>query len=96
MGTPADWFRGVRTQKKAKGKSSADGKLSRLVFPVIPPAEKDIPAPLRKKRLAAEAKIETLRSLKKTLEAEIYYRNLEKLFLELAATNDEIETAQQE
>ena len=96
MGTPADWFRGVRTQKKAKGKSSADGKLSRLVFPVIPAAEKDIPAPLRKKRLAAEAKIETLRSLKKTLEAEIYYRDLEKLFLELAATNDAIETAQQE
>ena len=96
MGTPADWFRGVRTQKKAKGKSSADGKLSRLVFPVIPPAEKDIPAPLRKKRLTTEAKIETLRSLKKTLEAEIYYRDIEKLFLELAALNDEIETTQQE
>ena len=96
MGTPADWFRGVRTQKKAKGKSSADGKLSRLVFPVIPPAEKGIPAPLRKKRLAIEAKIETLRSLKKTLDAEVYYRDLEKLFLELATTNDEIEAAQQE
>ena len=96
MGTPADWFRGVRTQKKAKGKSSADGKLSRLVFPVIPPTEKDVPEPLRKKRLDTEAKIETLRSLKKTLDAEIYYRDLEKLFLELAATNDEIETAQQE
>ena len=96
MGTPADWFRGVRTQKKAKGKSSADGKLSRLVFPVIPPAEKDIPAPLRKKRVTTEAEIETLRSLKKTLEAEIYYRDIEKLFLELAALNDEIETAQQE
>ena len=96
MGTPADWFRGVRTQKKAKGKSSADGKLSRLVFPVIPPAEKDIPAPLRKKRLTTEAEIETLRSLKKTLEAEIYYRDIEKLFLELAALNDEIETTQQE
>ena len=96
MGTPADWFRGVRTQKKAKGKSSAAGKLSRLVFPVIPAAEKDIPAPLRKKRLAAEAKIETLRSLKKTLDGETYYRDLEKLFLELATLNDEIETAQQE
>ena len=47
-------------------------------------------------RLAAEAKIETLRSLKKTIETEVYYRDLEKLFLELAATNDEIETAQQE
>ena len=96
MGTPADWFRGVRTQKKAKGKSSADGKLSRLVFPVIPLAEKGIPTPLRKKRLAIEAKIETLRSLKKTLDAEVYYRDLEKLFLELATTNDEIEAAQQE
>ena len=96
MGTPADWFRGVRTQKKAKGKSSADGKLSRLVFPAIPLAEKGIPTPLRKKRLAIEAKIETLRSLKKTLDAEVYYRDLEKLFLELATTNDEIEAAQQE
>lgn len=96
MGTPADWFRGVRTHKKAKGKSSADGKLSRLVFPVIPLAEKGIPTPLRKKRLAIEAKIETLRSLKKTLDAEVYYRDLEKLFLELATTNDEIEAAQQE
>ena len=95
MGTPADWFRGVRTQKKAKGKSSADGQLSRLVFPVIPPAEKDIPAPLRKKRLAAEANIETLRSLKKTVDAEVYYRDLEKLFLELASVNDEIEAARQ-
>ena len=95
MGTPADWFRGVRTQKKAKGKSSADGKLSRLVFPVIPPAEKDISALLRKKRLAVEAKIETLRSLKKTIDAEVYYRDLEKLFLELAGVNDEIETTRQ-
>ncbi|MEE2947514.1 MAG: hypothetical protein VX392_04280 [Verrucomicrobiota bacterium] len=95
MGTPADWFRGVRTQKKAKGKSSADGKLSRLVFPVIPPAEKDIPIPLRTKRLAAEAKIETLRSLKKTIDTEVYYRDLEKLFLELAGVNDEIEIARQ-
>ncbi len=93
MGTPADWFRGVRSEKKAKGKSSADGKLSRLVFPVIPPTEKDVPEPLRKKRLAAEGKIETLRTLKKTLEAEIYYRDLEKLFIELAVINDEIETA---
>jgi hypothetical protein len=60
---------------------------------VIPLAEKDIPAPLRQKRLAAEAKIETLRTLKKTLEAEMYYGDLEKLFIELAVINDEIETA---
>ena len=62
---------------------------------MIPPAEKDIPAPLRKKRLAAEANIETLRSLKKTVDAEVYYRDLEKLFLELASVNDEIEAARQ-
>lgn len=93
-GTPADWFRGVRIEKKAKGNSNADGLLSRLVFPVVPAAEKEIPEPLRKKRGEVEAKIETLRSLKKTLEADIYYRDLEKLFLDLAKVNDEIESAQ--
>jgi hypothetical protein len=41
-----------------------------------------------------EAKIETLRSLKKSLEADVYYRDLEKLFIELASINDEIETTQ--
>lgn len=68
--------------------------LSRLVFPVVPAAEKEIPDSLRKKRAEVEAKIETLRSLKKSLEADVYYRDLEKLFLELASINDEIETAQ--
>tara|TARA_Y100001934_G_C12309009_1_gene753941 strand:- start:187 stop:1224 length:1038 start_codon:yes stop_codon:yes gene_type:complete len=93
-GTPADWFRGVRIERKARGNSTADGKLSRLVFPVVPPGEKDIPGPLREKRTGVEAKIETLRSLKKSLDADVYYRDLEKLFLELAAINDEIESAQ--
>ena len=93
-GTPADWFRGVRLAKKAKGNSAADGKLSRLVFPVVPHAEKEIPGPLRVKRARVEAKIETLRSLKKSLETDVYYRDLEKLFLELATINDEIESSQ--
>ena len=93
-GTPADWFRGVRIEKKAKGNSNADGLLSRLVFPVVSAAEKEIPEPLRKKRAEVESKIETMRSLKKTLEADIYYRDLEKLFLDLARVNDEIESAQ--
>ena len=93
-GTPADWFRGVRIEKKAKGNSNADGLLSRLVFPVVPAAEKEIPELLRKKRAEVESKIETMRSLKKTLEADIYYRDLEKLFLDLARVNDEIESAQ--
>ena len=93
-GTPADWFRGVRIERKAKGDSTADGKLSRLVFPVVPPAEKDIPGLLRERRAGVEVKIETLRSLKKSLEADVYYRDLEKLFLELATINDEIDSAQ--
>ena len=84
-GTPADWFRGVRIEKKAKGNSNADGLLSRLVFPVVPAAEKEIPEPLRKKRAEVEAKIETLRSLKKSLEADVYYRDLEKLFVVVGA-----------
>ena len=97
MGTPADWFRGVRTQKKAKGKSSADGKLSRLVFPVIPPAEK------RHSRTASQKatcyrgkKLKPCVRSKKHSMPKFTTATSKKLFLELASTNDEIETAQQE
>ena len=95
-GTPASWFRGVRIDKKAQEKNGADGKLSRLVFPIVPLKEQDIPEPLRNKRSQVENKIETLRSLKKTLGADVYYRDLEKLFIELAKVNDQIESSLEE
>lgn len=93
-GTPANWFRGVRIEKKTQEKNSADGKLSRLVFPVVPLKERDIPQPLRNKRSKIETKIETLRSLKNSLNADVYYQDLEKLFIELSKVNDQIESSQ--
>lgn len=93
-GTPANWFRGVRIEKKTQEKNGADGKLSRLVFPVVPLKERDIPQPLRNKRSKIETKIETLRSLKNSLNADVYYQDLEKLFIELSKVNDQIESSQ--
>jgi hypothetical protein len=57
----------------------------------VPLKEKGISETFRKKRTQIENKIETLRSLKKTLDVDIYYRDLEKLFLELAKLNNQIE-----
>ena len=90
-GTPANWFSGVRINKESQDKKVEDGKISRLVFPVVPLKEKGISETFRKKRTQIENKIETLRSLKKTLDVDIYYRDLEKLFLELAKLNNQIE-----
>ena len=90
-GTPANWFSGVRINKESQENKVADGKISRLVFPVVPLKEKGISQTFRKKRTQIENKIETLRSLKKTLDVDVYYRDLEKLFLELAKLNNQIE-----
>ena len=86
-GTPANWFSGVRINKESQEKKGADGKISRLVFPVVPLKEKGISESFRNKRTQIENEIETLRSLKKTLDVDIYYRDLEKLFLELSKLN---------
>jgi hypothetical protein len=77
--------------KSLRTKKVEDGKISRLVFPVVPLKEKGISETFREKRTQIENKIETLRSLKKTLDVDIYYRDLEKLFLELAKLNNQIE-----
>ena len=90
-GTPASWFRGVRVERKLQGKNIADGNISRLIFPIVPLKEQAISPELRNKRSKVESKIETLRTLKKDLDKNVYYRDLEKLLIELAKINDQIE-----
>ena len=74
-----------------QGKNIADGNISRLIFPIIPLTEQAIFPELRNKRSKVEAKIETLRTLKKDLDKDEYYLDLEKLLIELAKINDQIE-----
>ncbi len=85
LGTPADWFRGVRATKRAKDDSTLDGTRAHQFHLVRSAAEQQLAPEARARRDALELKIAKLRETKaKTTEVK-YFAELEKLLLELAA-----------
>lgn len=84
LGTPADWFRGVRAIKKAKDGAEPDGLRANQICLIPNDAEKALPALLRQQRDQIELKVARLREIKSTLSEEDYYSRLEGLLLELS------------
>ncbi len=85
LGTPADWFRGVRPVKKPEGKGVVDGTRAHQSHLVLSQAEQALPADVRARRDVIELSIARLRETKSQREEEDYYRELEKLLLQLQA-----------
>jgi hypothetical protein len=85
LGTPADWFRGVRATKQAKDGATLDGTRAHQFHLVRSAAEQQLPADARARRDALELKIAKLREGKAKLVEAKYFAELEKLLLELAA-----------
>jgi hypothetical protein len=84
LGTPADWFRGLRATKKAREGAALDGMLARQFFLVPSEADRDLSAEDCARRDALERAVLLHREKKgMMLEAE-YYDQLEKLLLDLA------------
>ncbi|WP_406697906.1 hypothetical protein V5E97_03545 [Singulisphaera sp. Ch08] len=84
LGTPADWFRGVRATRRAKDGAPLDG-IRANQFVLIPSArERDLSAEIRQKRDQLELSIAALRDEKAKLAADDYYARLEPLMVELA------------
>lgn len=84
LGTPADWFHGVRAIKLAKEGATADGLRAAQLSLVRSPSERQLPAEARARRDELEQKIAALRDRKAGMTEEGYYGELEKLLLELA------------
>jgi hypothetical protein len=84
LGTPADWFRGVRAVKKTKDGASADGLRAHQFCLVRSDQEQKMPATQRARRDELELSIARLRDQKPKLNEDDYYRQLETLLLELA------------
>jgi hypothetical protein len=84
LGTPADWFRGVRAIKKAKDGASLDGTRANQLQLVLSAAEQAISANVRAKRDELELSVAKLRESKSQMSEDDYYRELEKILLELA------------
>lgn len=84
LGTPADWFRGVRAVKTTKDGAEPDGlRASQWQF-VASRSEQELPAEVRRRRDALELEIAALRQRKTKLSEDEYYAQLEPLLVELA------------
>ena len=54
LGTPADWFQGLRVVKQSKAGAAVDGSLARQFVLIRSPKEQAIPADIRTERDALE------------------------------------------
>src|SRR6185295_10215953 len=79
LGTPADWFRGVRAIKKAKEGAALDGLRAHQFHLLRNEAERNLPSAVRTKRDELEVQIGKLRESKSQLGENEYYDRLEKL-----------------
>ncbi len=84
LGTPADFFRGVRAVKKPADSGSVDGVRANQIVLVRSAQEQQMSPEMRVRRDELEGAVARLRELKPTLKEDDYYLRLEKLMLELA------------
>jgi hypothetical protein len=84
LGTPADWFRGVRAVKRAKAGAMPDGLRAHQFHLVRRGSDLALAPETRARRDQLELSIAQLRELKGSLDETEYYSRLEVLLLELA------------
>ena len=84
LGTPAEWFVGLRPTKAAKDGAALDGALARQFVLVRSDREEQLPEEVRQRRDALELKLAELRQRKTMLEEDAYFAELETILVELA------------
>ena len=84
LGTPADWFKGLRAVKKSDKNASTDGAAARHFFLIPPASEKQWSPAKIKQREQLEARLAALREAKASMKEDAYYVQVEALLLELA------------
>jgi hypothetical protein len=93
LGTPADWFRGVRATRRAKDGAALDGLRAHQLYLIPSDRERQIPAAVRQHRNQLELAIAALRDQKTQLGADEYYKRLEPLMIELARLYRDLQAA---
>lgn len=84
LGTPPDWFQGVRAVKTATGGKSVDGVRAQQLMVVRGDAEQKLSPELRARRDELEEKLSALRSRKAQMAEDDYYQQLETILVETA------------
>jgi hypothetical protein len=89
LGTPSDWFRGIRAVKKAKEGAALDGLRAHQFHLVRSAAEEKMPPELRARRDALELKLAGLRDQKSQMNEDEYYSKLEAIVFDIARLCEE-------
>jgi hypothetical protein len=84
LGTPAEWFRGIRPVQKAQDGASLDGYRAHQLHLLNSASETAMPAELRTKRDQLELQVMELRDSKAKHSDEEYFSKLEPLLREIA------------
>ena len=84
LGTPPDWFSGVRVVKKGRDGSAPDGQRAAQIHLVHSAAERALTAEQRAQRDGLERELSALRERKAAMNEAEYLRELEALLLKLA------------
>jgi len=84
LGTPADWFQGLRPIKRPKDNAGLDGLLAQQFCLVPSPSERQLTPEQRSRRDSLERAVLLHREKKGKLNDQDYYRQLEQLLLPLA------------
>jgi hypothetical protein len=89
LGTPADWFRGIRAVKKAADGAALDGLRAHQFHLVRSEQERKLSPETRARRDELELGIARLRESKSQMTEDEYYQQLEKLLIEVARVYDQ-------
>lgn len=84
LGTPPDWFHGVRAVKTATGGKSVDGVRAQQMMLVRSDAEQKLSPEVRARRDELERKLSALRSRKAQMQEDDYFQQLEAILVEIA------------
>ena len=84
LGTPPDWFQGIRAIKSAKTGAAIDGQRAHQLHLVRSSAEQTLPPELRIRRDELELRLTQLRATKAKLSEAEYLKQVEPLLIELA------------
>lgn len=90
LGTPADWFAGLRPTKGARDSASLDGMLSRQFILVKGQFESQLSPEARQRRADLEQQLDQLRRRKAEMTEEEYFARLEPLLVQIARLYDEL------
>ncbi len=83
LGTPLEWFRGVRAVRQAKTGTPTDGLRANQLFLFTNPERQSLPSEKIVDRDALEYELERLRARKDRMAESDYYRELETIALQL-------------